>query len=136
MFLGIDVSKKTLDAALLKDGCKARHKVFSNDVAGHTALLQWLGEQGVERAYACLEATGTWAEAIAKPSHWCCTKRATLSAWLIQRALTLLPKANLNALRPTRPTPFSSPSFARCTNRRLGRLLRLKSNNYKDLSAV
>jgi transposase len=65
MFLGIDVSKQTLDVALLKDGSKARHKVFSNDTAGHTAILQWLKEQGVDHVHACLEATGTWAEAVA-----------------------------------------------------------------------
>ena len=69
MFLGIDVSKKTLDAALLKDGSKARHKVFSNDAAGHTAILQWLEEQGADRVHACLEATGTWAEAVALVLH-------------------------------------------------------------------
>lgn len=69
MFLGVDVSKKTLDGALLKDGCKVRHKVFSNDAAGHMALLEWLGEQGVERAHACLEATGTWAQAVALVLH-------------------------------------------------------------------
>jgi transposase len=69
MFLGIDVSKHTLDVALLKDGRKARHKVFSNDVAGHTAILQWLDEQGADHVHACLEATGTWAEAIALVLH-------------------------------------------------------------------
>jgi len=44
MFLGIDVSKSTLDAALLKEDTKPRHKVFSNDAAGHAALIAWLGE--------------------------------------------------------------------------------------------
>ena len=60
MFLGIDVSKSTLDAALLKEGAKPRHKVFSNDAAGHAALIAWLGEHACHPVHACLEATGTW----------------------------------------------------------------------------
>jgi transposase len=69
MFLGIDVSKKTLDVALLKTEGKPRHKVFPNTPAGHRQLLAWLGQQGVEVAHACLEATGTWADAAALALH-------------------------------------------------------------------
>ena len=53
MFLGIDVSKNTLDAALISQDSKAKHKVFSNDACGHGALLLWLIEQGVETVHAC-----------------------------------------------------------------------------------
>jgi len=35
MFLGIDVSKNTLDVALLNESAKPRHKVFANNAAGH-----------------------------------------------------------------------------------------------------
>ncbi len=42
MFLGIDVSKNTLDAALIghndTQSSKAKHKVFSNDADSHTDL--------------------------------------------------------------------------------------------------
>lgn len=71
MFVGIDVSKNTLEVALLKAPGKARHKVFSNSVAGHQQLLCWLQEQeqGVVVAHACLEATGTWAAAVALTLH-------------------------------------------------------------------
>jgi transposase len=71
MFLGIDVSKNTLDAALLQAQTqgKARHKVFANSLTGHRQLLAWLKEQGVEITHACLEATGTWAAAIALALH-------------------------------------------------------------------
>lgn len=65
MFVGIDVSKKTLDVALLSDHPKPRHKVFANDAAGHQELLNWLTEQGVETIHVCLEATGTWALEVA-----------------------------------------------------------------------
>ena len=65
MFLGIDISKQSFDAALLSESGKPLHKVFSNDAAGHAALLKWLCEHGAEHVHACLEATGTWAEATA-----------------------------------------------------------------------
>jgi transposase len=63
MFLGIDVSKNTLDVALLAQSLKPRHKVFANDAAGHAELLRWLEQQAAGAVHACLEATGTWAEA-------------------------------------------------------------------------
>jgi len=65
MFLGIDVSKNTFDAALIGAGKKPAHKLFSNDADGHAALLIWLNEQGAETVHACLEATGTWAHDLA-----------------------------------------------------------------------
>ena len=70
MFLGIDVSKNTLDAALIghndRQSSKAKHQVFSNDADGHTALLSWLVEHGAETVHACLEATRAWAVACAR----------------------------------------------------------------------
>ncbi len=68
-FVGIDVSKNTLDAAVLKAAGKPRHKVFANTAAGHVQLLCWLQDNGLEVAHACLEATGTWADAIALALH-------------------------------------------------------------------
>lgn len=71
MFLGIDVSKNTLDAALLSqpNQPKPRHKVFANTPASHQQLLKWLKDQGAESVHACLEATGTYAEAVARALH-------------------------------------------------------------------
>ena len=69
MFLGIDVSKNTLDVALLQGNGKPRHKVFANSAAGHCQLLAWLEEQGAPRVHVCLEATGTWADAVALALH-------------------------------------------------------------------
>lgn len=65
MFLGIDVAKATLDVALIKDEKKPRHQVFANTAAGHGQLLSWLADNGVQTLHACLEATGTYAEAVA-----------------------------------------------------------------------
>lgn len=69
MFVGIDVSKKTLDVALLCDGSKPRHKVFTNDAAGHEELMSWLQQHGADVLHACLEATGTWAAEVALALH-------------------------------------------------------------------
>ena len=76
MYLGIDVSKATLDAALLLDSgapkalaSKARHKVFPNTPVGHGQLLSWLQGQGVSIVHATLEATGTYGEAVALSLH-------------------------------------------------------------------
>ena len=65
MFLGIDVSKATVDVALIKDDKKPRHKVFANTEAGHQQLLSWLNDNGAESLHACMEATGTLYEAVA-----------------------------------------------------------------------
>jgi transposase len=71
MFLGIDVSKATLDAALLLDSgaSKARHKVFANTPDGHGLLLNWLQDQGAPLVHATLEATGTYGETVALSLH-------------------------------------------------------------------
>lgn len=65
MFLGIDISKAKFDAALLAPEGTIRHKVFSNDVNGFAQLLTWLGHLKAQQVHACLEATGTYGEALA-----------------------------------------------------------------------
>ena len=73
MFVGIDVSKRTLDVCVLPEESKAstkpRHKTFKNTAEGHQDLIGWLQEEGAGHAHACLEATGTYAEAIALALH-------------------------------------------------------------------
>ena len=65
MFLGIDIAKDTFDAALIKDQKKPRHKHFANTAAGRRQLLSWLQDHGLQNVHACLEATGTYGEALA-----------------------------------------------------------------------
>ncbi len=67
--LGIDISKSKFDACLIRDAGKFRHKVFPNTSAGFSQLSAWLAKQQVERARACLEATGTYGEALATYLH-------------------------------------------------------------------
>lgn len=62
--LGIDVSKKKLDLALLKDG-KCKHKVCDNTPNGHKEMLGWLERQGAAQVHALLEATGGYEESAA-----------------------------------------------------------------------
>jgi transposase len=66
--LGIDVAKKTFQAALRRDE-KKRSKSFDNDEAGFAALTEWLAKQGVDRVHVCLEATGSYSDALARYLH-------------------------------------------------------------------
>lgn len=64
--VGIDVSKKKLDVALLVDG-KLKSKVVDNSPEGYGELEVWLGKQKivVSDAHACMESTGIYSEPVA-----------------------------------------------------------------------
>jgi transposase len=64
--LGIDVAKAKLDCALRSPEGKLRHKVVENTQAGFLALRAWLEKQGVGALHVCMEATGTYWEAVAE----------------------------------------------------------------------
>jgi transposase len=63
--IGIDISKQKFDLCLLRDNGKLKHKVFANSAAGFLQLSAWLQKQKVEGAHLCMEATGTYGEALA-----------------------------------------------------------------------
>jgi transposase len=63
--LGIDVSKRTLDVALIFDG-KTLARRFANTKPGFRTLQAWLGSLHLSRVHACLEATGHYGEAVAE----------------------------------------------------------------------
>jgi transposase len=67
--LGIDISKATFNAALLLDNGKLRHKVFSNNATGFQQLCDWLTKHKALTVHACMEATGTYGEALATHLH-------------------------------------------------------------------
>ena len=69
--LGIDISKRKFDACLVREAGKFRHKVFPNTAAGFAQLSAWLSKHRVEHVHACLEATGTYGEALATHLHDC-----------------------------------------------------------------
>jgi transposase len=63
-YLGIDIAKVKFDVALLRPDQKVRAKAFANTATGHTELLTWLARQHVGPVHACLEATGTYGDAL------------------------------------------------------------------------
>jgi transposase len=67
--LGLDVAKLKFNACLARDGGKLRHRAFTNDGVGFAQLSDWLMENGATRAHACMEATGTYYEALAAYLH-------------------------------------------------------------------
>ncbi len=66
--LGIDVSKRTLDvASILNDRTLTRR--FENSPAGFKLLAAWLDSLHISEVHACLEATGSYSEAVALFLH-------------------------------------------------------------------
>lgn len=66
--LGIDVAKLKLDVAL-KTADKTHVKQFENSPAGFRALQAWLGSFSLPSVHACLEATGTYGDAVSLFLH-------------------------------------------------------------------
>lgn len=67
--LGIDIAKAKFAVALLTADGKVRHKSCTNTPAGFADLAAWLQRQRVTRVRACLEATGTYGDALATWLH-------------------------------------------------------------------
>jgi transposase len=68
--LGIDVSKRTLDVALIF-GARTLCKQFKNSTDGFRSLADWLASLEIKQVHACLEATGIYGEAVALFLHEC-----------------------------------------------------------------
>lgn len=69
-FIGLDVSKKHVDAVILLDeaGAKKRHKRFSNNALGYQQLTAWAQHHSRAELSACqmvMEATGPYHEDLA-----------------------------------------------------------------------
>jgi hypothetical protein len=67
--LGLDLTKLKFNACLLRADGKPRHKVFTNNPDGFAQLAGWLSRQGVGRVHACMEAAGTYVDALATYLH-------------------------------------------------------------------
>lgn len=63
--LGIDVSKKKFDVALLRVE-KYKSKSFDNNPSGFIALLAWMKLREPGEIHVCMEATGTYGDQLAK----------------------------------------------------------------------
>jgi transposase len=65
--VGIDVSKRTLDVRLLtQESAPGPFQHVANSPDGLTQLQRWFERQGLWRVHACLEATGTSSDAVAR----------------------------------------------------------------------
>src|SRR5215213_4947055 len=67
--LGLDVSKSKFNACLIRESGKLRHTSFANSPAGFAQFSAWLAKLGASTAHACMEATGTYYEALAAYLH-------------------------------------------------------------------
>jgi transposase len=67
--LGIDIAKLKFNVCLINPSGKLKHKVFPNTEAGFQQLTCWLIKQGTAHVHACLEATGTYGQALASDLH-------------------------------------------------------------------
>lgn len=63
--LGIDISMPFFDVCLVVDG-KRHRKRFDNCESGFALLAKWLEARQVEHVDACMEATGTYGNALAR----------------------------------------------------------------------
>ena len=63
--LGIDIAKLKFDVCLIKENGKVKHKVFANTKHGFEQLVAWLSSHQVGGLHVCLEATGSYGEALA-----------------------------------------------------------------------
>lgn len=65
-YIGIDISKKTLDVAIMVAPNKFKHYQFSNEMKGYKALLTWVSDQVQDMSLYCLEATGIYGFGVAE----------------------------------------------------------------------
>ena len=65
MYLGIDIAKATFEAALQRANGKWKTTRGPNTPTGHAQLVAWLQHHATAPVHACLEATGTYGEALA-----------------------------------------------------------------------
>jgi transposase len=91
--LGIDIAKLKFNVCLINSQGKLKHRVFINTLTGFEQLLDWLSKQGVQRVHACLEATGTYGEALSLFLH----EAGHRVSWSIQRPSKRSLKADSHA---------------------------------------
>ncbi len=65
-YVGIDVSKKTMDVTLLKATGGKKRKRFANTTAGILSLLKWLQWQTDGSVHICMESTSVYWEELAE----------------------------------------------------------------------
>jgi len=113
--LGIDVAKLKFDACLSRPDSKLRHKSFPNSPAGFAQLAAWLARHGAAQVQACLEATGTYSEALALHLHGAGHRVSILNPAVIKAyaesrlTRTKTDKVDAGRDRPLRPLRAPAP---------------------------
>ena len=69
LFLGIDISKKVLDVALIQKEQAMATGQFTNDKRGFAALDKWVQKRTKQVVWCCLEATGRYGDGLALFLH-------------------------------------------------------------------
>lgn len=149
--LGIDVSKKKLDCALIL-GDKVLDKTCENSPKGFKELLDWLAKRKVEQVHACLEATGGFEEQVATALfqaghlvsvlnpmsvHAFAQQRLTRSKTdrLDARTIAEYGKRNYDDLRPWQPPPKELTELRDLVNRRAA-LVEMKTQESNRLTSA
>ena len=65
-YLGIDVSKESLDVKLLLPNQSKKHSEYKNQASGFKKLVRWLKKYKVEEVHICMEATNVYWEEVAE----------------------------------------------------------------------
>lgn len=149
--LGIDVSKKKLDCALILED-KVLDKSCENSPKGFKELLEWLAKRKVEQVHACLEATGGFEEqvgtalfqaghlvSVLNPMsvHAFAQQRLTRSKTdrIDARTIAEFAKRNYDDLRPWQPPPKELTELRDLVNRRSA-LVEMKTQESNRLQSA
>ena len=130
--LGIDIAKVKFNACLLQPSGKLKHKVFANSAGGFAELYEWLAKQQVQLVHACLEATGTYGEAL---SHFLNDQGHTVSV-MNPAAIKAFAASRLSRTKTDRVDAELIARFVWPTNRLPGLRQLPKCASYKHLCAA
>lgn len=139
-FVGIDVSKKTLEVAALDREGELQRRSFANSVPGHEALVVWLKGRSAQKVV--MEATGSYHQrlqqhlqaaavplSVVNPAQVSCFAKSQYRRNKTDQAdaLMLAVYARERTQAPTPPTPFVHQSLARELAALQQDLMRLKN---------
>lgn len=69
LYIGIDVSKDTLDVIIRQNGKNGSYQVYANTKVGIGQLIKGLHKHKASVVWACLEATGQYGDEVAEELH-------------------------------------------------------------------
>ena len=66
LFVGIDIAKASFAAVVRQQGQNGKARTFKNTAAGFAQFFAWLPDVPPQQLFACLEATGSYGQALAE----------------------------------------------------------------------